>query len=81
VDKVGLRLVFLQALRFSLLNIFTPIIRTHLHMHAALASRTNDRSLGTIQKESSFGNPSALDTKVRTFTFLLLKDFKTEAKT
>jgi len=56
------------------------MIRTHPQIHAALASRTNGRSLGTIHMQGSFGNSSALHTEVRTFTFLLLKDFKTEAK-
>jgi hypothetical protein len=72
--------VFLRALRFSPPNIIPPMFDTHLHLHVDLTRRTNGRILGTFQKQSYFGNRSALDTKIRTFPCILLTDFKTETE-
>jgi hypothetical protein len=49
--------VFLRVLRFSFVSIFSPMLRTHLHLHAVRNRRTNVRSVGTLKKEccSDFG--------------------------
>ena len=56
--------VSLPVLRFSPVCTVPPVLHTHLHLHAGLTRRTNQRSLGTFhkatlfQKSSSAGEPS-----------------------
>ena len=58
--KISLIFVFKSV---SLANIILPELHTH-HLHFAHTRRINWRSLGTFQKQSSFGNMEALDSKV-----------------
>jgi hypothetical protein len=53
VYKVALGQGFLRVRSFSLACIISPMLRTHLHWHAALI-RTNERGLGTFQKAMLF---------------------------
>ena len=39
-----------RVLRFSHVDIITPILHTHLHLHVALIRRTNGSCLGTLKK-------------------------------
>jgi len=50
VDRVALGQVSIRTLRFLSLLIPT-LLYTHLHLHVAFPSRTNERSLRTFQKQ------------------------------
>ena len=55
VDKMALGNIFLQVLRFCLVNITSPVLHTHFHLHDACSRRTNGRrSLDTFQKAIIF---------------------------
>ena len=55
--------VFLRVMRFSFVSIILPMLHTHLHLQAARTRRTNERSLGTLKKECSFGFRGAMNRK------------------
>jgi hypothetical protein len=50
VDRVALDKVFLRVRWFSSVSIIPSMLRTHLHLHGSLTKRTNERSLGPLQK-------------------------------
>jgi hypothetical protein len=50
VENMELGQVFLRVLRFTLVTIIPPALRTHLHVHVAFTGRLNRRILGIFQK-------------------------------
>jgi len=47
--------IFRNVSRFSPVSITPPMLHTHLHLHVVFTKRTNERSLGTFQKQCIFG--------------------------
>jgi len=68
LDEVAMGQVFLCILQFSIVYKISPKFHTHLHLHVALTSRTNERSLGTFQNQRCFGNPGEPERKVLSLT-------------
>ena len=65
VDRVALEQGFLPILRFHPDSTITPMLHTHVHLHAT-HTRTNGRNPGTSQ--TAFGNRGALERKTVLFS-------------
>ena len=62
-DKVSLWQVFLRILRFSPVNIISPVLHTHLRLQVVHTRRTNGRRLKNFQKAMLFQKSGALGRK------------------
>ena len=51
VDEVALGKVSMRVLQLWPVSVSPPVLRTHLHLHAALTRRANERSLRYFQKQ------------------------------
>ena len=72
VDKVALGEVSIRVLQFSPLNNIPPILHNHLHLHVALSTRPNERSLETFENAMLFRKSGSMGSK-STFTFFAFK--------
>ena len=54
VNKVALGQVYPQVLQFATASNIPVMFHIHLHLHTALTTKTNGRSLGTLQKAMLF---------------------------
>jgi len=54
VDRLVLGLVFIRILLFSPVPTMPPILRSNLHLNAALSRKTKRRNLGTSNKQWYF---------------------------
>ena len=64
MDKVALGQIYLPVLHFSPVSIIPPTLHNNLQLHVALTRRTNERILGTFQKQCCFANRGTLDRRV-----------------
>jgi hypothetical protein len=69
VDRVALEQVSLPVLRLPPVSVIPPMLHTHLHL-SYLTRRTNERSLGTFQRQCSFGSQRLLEGKVLSLSLL-----------
>jgi len=67
-DKVSLGQVFLRVLRFSPVNIISPVLHTHVHLQVVHTRRTNGRRRKNFQKAMLFKKSGALGRGGKTFT-------------
>jgi hypothetical protein len=67
VEKVPLGQVSLPVLQVSPVSIIPPMLHTHLHLHAALTTTTNGRSLGTLKQSNVLSDRWEIFSDVTTF--------------
>ena len=65
VDEVALGQVFLRVIQFSSASIIRESLLSRLHLHVVLRRKTNGPSMGTFQKQCSFGKWAEFDRNVR----------------